>query len=72
LEPLCEDKMLWWRKEMDWLMSPTTYMVELVPMKQRGSLDVGSWLRPGLAPIVFYHIVSIETHGYIPSHTILL
>jgi hypothetical protein len=57
---------------MDWLMSPTTYMVELVPMKQRGSLDVGSWLRPGLAPIVFYHIVSIETHGYIPSHTILL
>jgi hypothetical protein len=22
---------------MDWLMSPTTYMVELVPMKQRGS-----------------------------------
>ncbi|PWZ26118.1 Rop guanine nucleotide exchange factor 14 [Zea mays] len=37
LEPLCEDKKIRWRKEMDWLMSPTTYMVELVPRKQSGA-----------------------------------
>ncbi|XP_062220031.1 rop guanine nucleotide exchange factor 14-like isoform X2 [Phragmites australis] len=37
LEPLCEEKKIRWRKEMDWLLSPTTYMVELVPMKQSGA-----------------------------------
>ncbi|AQK54538.1 Rop guanine nucleotide exchange factor 14 [Zea mays] len=37
LEPLCEDKKIRWRKEMDWLMSPTTYIVELVPRKQSGA-----------------------------------
>ncbi|PWZ22995.1 hypothetical protein Zm00014a_022782 [Zea mays] len=37
LEPLCEDKKIRWRKEMDWLLSPTTYMVELVPTKQSGA-----------------------------------
>ncbi|CAN6246433.1 unnamed protein product [Urochloa humidicola] len=37
LEPLCEEKKIRWRKEMDWLLSPTTYMVELVPTKQSGA-----------------------------------
>lgn len=37
LEPLCEEKKVRWRKEMDWLLSPTTYMVELVPTKQSGA-----------------------------------
>uniref|UniRef100_M8BVN9 Rop guanine nucleotide exchange factor 1 n=1 Tax=Aegilops tauschii TaxID=37682 RepID=M8BVN9_AEGTA len=37
LEPLCEEKKIRWRKEMDWLLSPTTYMVELVPTKQNGA-----------------------------------
>ncbi|KAG8059726.1 hypothetical protein GUJ93_ZPchr0002g23075 [Zizania palustris] len=37
LEPLCEEKKIRWRKEMDWLLSPTTYMVELVPKKQNGA-----------------------------------
>uniref|UniRef100_A0A0E0CQ99 PRONE domain-containing protein n=1 Tax=Oryza meridionalis TaxID=40149 RepID=A0A0E0CQ99_9ORYZ len=37
LEPLCEEKKVRWRKEMDWLLSPTTYMVELVPTKQNGA-----------------------------------
>ena len=37
LEPLCEEKKIRWRKEMDWLLSRTTYMVELVPTKQSGA-----------------------------------
>ncbi|KAG7569277.1 PRONE domain [Arabidopsis thaliana x Arabidopsis arenosa] len=36
LEPLCEDKKQRWRTEMDWLLSPTSYMIELVPSKQDG------------------------------------
>ncbi|KAL8150490.1 hypothetical protein V2J09_020298, partial [Rumex salicifolius] len=36
LEPLQEDKKNKWRKEMDWLLSPTNYMIELVPAKQSG------------------------------------
>ncbi|VVA93219.1 unnamed protein product [Arabis nemorensis] len=34
LEPLCEEKKQKWRREMDWLLSPTNYMIELVPSKQ--------------------------------------
>ncbi|CAN6882341.1 unnamed protein product [Brassica oleracea] len=34
LEPLCEEKKQKWRREMDWLLSPTNYMIELVPTKQ--------------------------------------
>ncbi|XP_061359886.1 rop guanine nucleotide exchange factor 14 [Gastrolobium bilobum] len=34
LEPLSEEKKNKWRREMDWLLSPTNYMVELVPAKQ--------------------------------------
>ncbi|XP_020573884.1 rop guanine nucleotide exchange factor 14 isoform X2 [Phalaenopsis equestris] len=37
LEPLPEERKNRWRREMDWLLSPTSYMVELVPAKQRGS-----------------------------------
>lgn len=37
LEPLSEEKKSKWRKEMDWLLSPTHYMVELVPSKQNGT-----------------------------------
>lgn len=37
LEPLPEDKKAKWRKEMDWLLSPTSYMVELVPALQTSS-----------------------------------
>ncbi|CAN8290495.1 unnamed protein product [Cochlearia groenlandica] len=31
LEPLCEEKKQKWQREMDWLLSPTNYMIELVP-----------------------------------------
>ncbi|KAL7166514.1 hypothetical protein ACSBR2_037227 [Camellia fascicularis] len=34
LEPLPEDRKSKWQREMDWLLSPTNYMVELVPAKQ--------------------------------------
>ncbi|KAI4327913.1 hypothetical protein L6164_020322 [Bauhinia variegata] len=34
LEPLPEERKGKWRREMDWLLSPTNYMVELVPAKQ--------------------------------------
>ncbi|CAK7355907.1 unnamed protein product [Dovyalis caffra] len=34
LEPLPEERKTKWRREMDWLLSPTNYMVELVPAKQ--------------------------------------
>ncbi|XP_072988944.1 rop guanine nucleotide exchange factor 14 isoform X1 [Typha latifolia] len=37
LEPLSEEKKSMWRREMDWLLSPTSYMVELVPAKQNGA-----------------------------------
>ncbi|XP_058190577.1 rop guanine nucleotide exchange factor 14 isoform X2 [Rhododendron vialii] len=37
LEPLPEDRKTKWRREMDWLLSPTNYMVELVPAKQHGA-----------------------------------
>ncbi|KAK7307391.1 hypothetical protein VNO77_40409 [Canavalia gladiata] len=34
LEPLSEDRRSKWRREMNWLLSPANYMVELVPAKQ--------------------------------------
>lgn len=37
LEPLAEERKHKWRREMDWLLSPTNYMVELVPAKQSGA-----------------------------------
>ncbi|KAK7360552.1 hypothetical protein VNO77_02558 [Canavalia gladiata] len=37
LEPLSEERKSKWRREMDWLLSPTKYMVELVPAKQNGA-----------------------------------
>lgn len=37
LEPLSEERKRKWRREMDWLLSPTNYMVELVPAKQNGA-----------------------------------
>ncbi|XP_038899002.1 rop guanine nucleotide exchange factor 14 isoform X2 [Benincasa hispida] len=37
LEPLPEERKSKWRREMDWLLSPTHYMVELVPTKQNGT-----------------------------------
>ena len=37
LEPLTEERKSKWRREMDWLISPTNYMVELVPAKQNGA-----------------------------------
>ncbi|KAK1430738.1 hypothetical protein QVD17_13694 [Tagetes erecta] len=36
LEPLPDDKKNKWRREMDLLLSPTNYMVQLVPAKQCG------------------------------------
>ncbi|KAF5815679.1 putative PRONE domain, Rop guanine nucleotide exchange factor [Helianthus annuus] len=36
LEPLPDEKKNKWRREMDWLLSPTNYMVQLVPAKQCG------------------------------------
>ncbi|PWA60220.1 PRONE domain-containing protein [Artemisia annua] len=37
LEPLAEEKKNKWRREMDWLLSPTNYMVQLIPAKQCGA-----------------------------------
>lgn len=37
LEPLPEERKKKWEREMDWLLSPTNYMIELVPAKQNGS-----------------------------------
>ncbi|XP_059285424.1 rop guanine nucleotide exchange factor 14-like isoform X4 [Lycium ferocissimum] len=37
LEPLAEERKRKWRREMDWLLSPTNHMIELVPARQRGS-----------------------------------
>lgn len=34
LEPLSEERKNKWRREMDWLLAPTNYMIELVPAKQ--------------------------------------
>ncbi|GFP81545.1 rop guanine nucleotide exchange factor 14 [Phtheirospermum japonicum] len=36
-EPLPEERKSKWEREMDWLLSPTNYMVELVPAKQNGA-----------------------------------
>lgn len=33
LEPLTDESKSKWRREMDWLLAPTNYMVELVPAK---------------------------------------
>lgn len=37
LEPLAEDGKRKWKREMEWLLSPTNHMIELVPAKQTGS-----------------------------------
>ncbi|KAM0934037.1 putative PRONE domain, Rop guanine nucleotide exchange factor [Dioscorea sansibarensis] len=37
LEPLSEERKKRWRREMEWLLSPINYMVELVPAKQNGA-----------------------------------
>ncbi|KAJ4837268.1 Rop guanine nucleotide exchange factor 14 [Turnera subulata] len=37
LEPLPAEIKNKWQREMDWLLSPTNYMVELVPAKQNGA-----------------------------------
>ncbi|XP_074283134.1 rop guanine nucleotide exchange factor 14-like [Silene latifolia] len=37
LEPLAEEGKAKWIKEMNWLVSPANYMVELVPAKQSGT-----------------------------------
>ncbi|XP_049355389.1 rop guanine nucleotide exchange factor 14-like [Solanum verrucosum] len=36
LEPLAEEQKMKWRTEMDWLLSPTNHMIELVPARQSG------------------------------------
>ncbi|KAL2348767.1 hypothetical protein Fmac_002767 [Flemingia macrophylla] len=37
LEPLSEERKRKWKREMEWFLSPTNYMVELVPSKQSSS-----------------------------------
>lgn len=37
LEPLPEEKKTKWRREMEWSLAPTNYMVELVPAQQYGA-----------------------------------
>ncbi|XP_074565079.1 LOW QUALITY PROTEIN: rop guanine nucleotide exchange factor 14-like [Curcuma longa] len=37
LEPLSVERKRRWHREIDWLLSPTSYMVELVPAKQNGA-----------------------------------
>ncbi|KAK4384201.1 Rop guanine nucleotide exchange factor 14 [Sesamum angolense] len=37
LAPLPEERKIKWKREMDWLLSPTNHMVELVPAKQNGT-----------------------------------
>lgn len=36
LEPLSKEKKRIWKQEMEWFLSPTNYMVELVPSTQNG------------------------------------
>lgn len=36
LEPMAPDTKARWRKEIDWLLSVTDYIVEFVAMKQQG------------------------------------
>lgn len=47
LEPLSKERKSRWQRELDWLLSPTNYMVELVPAKQNGAngrmLEVRCW-----------------------------
>lgn len=44
LEPLAEERKTKWCREMDWLLSPANYMVELVPARQNysngGSIEI--------------------------------
>lgn len=37
LEALGDERKSKWRREMEWLLAPTNYMVELVPAKQYGA-----------------------------------
>ncbi|KAF5749117.1 hypothetical protein HS088_TW04G01079 [Tripterygium wilfordii] len=37
LEPLSQEMKKKWKREMDWLLSPTNHMIELVPAKQNGA-----------------------------------
>lgn len=37
LEPLLEERKSKWQREMDWLLSPTNFMVELVPARQNAA-----------------------------------
>lgn len=39
LEPLPEERKSKWIREMDWLLSPTNFMVELVPAKQKNGAN---------------------------------
>ncbi|KAL0695899.1 hypothetical protein Bca4012_063079 [Brassica carinata] len=48
LEPLCEEKKQKWRREMDWLLSPTNYMIELVPTKQTDASGISIEEEPKL------------------------
>ncbi|KAI8530881.1 hypothetical protein RHMOL_Rhmol11G0094300 [Rhododendron molle] len=61
LEPLPEDRKSKWRREMDWLLSPTNYMVELVPATQHGAN--GRTMESGKACLgeEFYRILSAES-----------
>lgn len=37
LEPLSEERKRKWQREIEWSLSPTNYMVELVPSTQSGA-----------------------------------
>lgn len=60
LEPLPDERKSKWRREMNWLLSPTNYMVELVPAKKfgtNGQMVEVIFLLPISAMHVFHIIV---------------
>ncbi|PPS18802.1 hypothetical protein GOBAR_AA01772 [Gossypium barbadense] len=61
LEPLAEERKNKWRREMDWLLSPTNYMVELVPAKQNGAN--GRTMESGKASLGddLYKVLTLES-----------
>ncbi|KAD5508074.1 hypothetical protein E3N88_15777 [Mikania micrantha] len=63
LEPLPEETKNRWRTEIEWLLAPTNYMVELVPAKQYGAngraLEASICSLPKLLQIIFMFSVNM-------------
>ncbi|KAL6001794.1 hypothetical protein ACLOJK_041772, partial [Asimina triloba] len=60
LEPLPEDRKGKWRTEMDWFLSPTNYMVELVPAKQNGANGILEIMTPKARSDVHMNLPALQ------------